>query len=521
MVTAAALAAACLAALPLLYLVIRTLALGPGALSELFRPRVFEIWFQSALLALTVSAASVMVGVPLAWLTSRSDLPARRIWGVLACLPLVIPSYVGGFALVAALGPRGVISEALGSLGLRGLPNVYGFGGAALALTLLSYPYVLLTTQAALLMLDAGLEEAAATLGHTRWSIFRRVTLPLLKPSILSGALLVALYALSDFGAVSLLQFDSFTRVIYVQYRASFDRNAAAFFSMLLVILTVLLLAAEGRASGQAAHYRSARPSLRPPLVRLGFWKTPALLFCAVVVFLALGVPVAMTVYWAFRNPSLWNSLAATAPVLGNSLYVSMIAAGAATLAAFPIALRAARFGGGASRILQGAAHLGYALPGIVIALSLVFFAARYVPTIYQTLALLVFAYGIRFLPQAINSERAALLQINPRIEEAALTLGQSAWRVLARVTIPLARSGFVSAFALVFLTTMKELPATLLLAPTGFRTLATEIWAATDEAFYSEAALPALLLIAAALGSVAILTRHPGTAPQERGGHN
>jgi iron(III) transport system permease protein len=179
-------------------------------------------------LAAVVTAASVAVAVPLAWLTARTDLPGRRAWAVLAALPLVIPSYVGGFVLVSMFGPRGLLQDALAPLGVERLPEIYGLPGAALALTLFSYPYVLLTVRGALRGMDPALEEASRSLGSGGWATFFRVTLPQLRPAIVAGALLVALYSLSDFGAVSLLQFDSFSREIYTQYRSAFDRTPAA-----------------------------------------------------------------------------------------------------------------------------------------------------------------------------------------------------------------------------------------------------------------------------------------------------
>jgi iron(III) transport system permease protein len=225
----------------------------------------------------------------------------------------------------------------------------------------------------------------------------------------------------------------------------------------------------------------------------LGRWRWPALAFCTAVVGLFLVVPTAVLVYWAARGSPFepyWRAAS-------NSVLASAVAAAAATVAVLPVALLARRSRSGWTRVLERLAFTPNALPGIVVALSLVFFAARYGGPLYQTLALLLFAYVVRFFPQALAGAGSALDAVNPRLEEAARGLGRGPVTAFAAVTFPLARSGLAAGAALVFLSTMKELPATLLLRPIGFETLATEIWKYTQVAAYSEAAPPALLLIA------------------------
>ena len=254
----------------------------------LLQPRTLNIFLGSAGLALSVTLASMVIGVLLAWLTVRTDLPGRKFWAVVTVLPLVLPSYVGAFTLVAALGPKGMVQSWLEPLGVDRLPSIYGFPGALLALTLFTYPYVLLSVRAALRGLDPSLEEAARSLGRSPLRVFWEITLPHLRPSIYAGGLLVALYTLSDFGAVSLLRFNSFTRAIYIQYGASLDRSAAAVLALLLVGLTLLILLAEARMRGKARYYRSSSGALRQPsLVKLGRWRPLALAFCVLVTSLA------------------------------------------------------------------------------------------------------------------------------------------------------------------------------------------------------------------------------------------
>ena len=284
--------------LPLFYLVLRSLENGLGELLEvMLREKTLGVLARSVVLAAVVTAASVAIAVPLAWLTARTDLPGRRVWAVLAALPLVIPSYVGGFVLVSMFGPRGLLQDALAPLGVERLPEIYGLPGAALALTLFSYPYVLLTVKGALRGMDPALEEASRSLGSGGWATFFRVTLPQLRPAIVAGALLVALYSLSDFGAVSLLQFDSFSREIYTQYRSAFDRTPAAILGLMLVVLTGAILALEARSRGRARYHRSSAGSVRPrggATVTLGRWRWPAFFFCGSVVFMDGGTDAAV-----------------------------------------------------------------------------------------------------------------------------------------------------------------------------------------------------------------------------------
>lgn len=486
--------------LPLVYLVVRSSEGGWAGVAEVVRePDTLAVLLRSVALAVIVTAASVAIAVPLAWLTARTDLPGRKVWAVLAALPLVIPSYVGGFVLVSALGPRGMLQGALEPLGVQRLPEIYGLHGAALALTLFSYPYVFLTARSALRGMDPALEEAARSLGSGSWATFFRVTLPQMRPGIVAGALLVALYTLSDFGAVSLLQFDSFSREIYLQYRSAFDRTPAAILGLMLVALTATILFVEGRTRGRTRYHRSTAGVARPgesARIHLGRWRWPALLFCGGVVALALAAPIGVLLFWLLRGLAEGEPLRLVPLATWNSVYVSALAALVAALAALPVAVLAVRFPGRASGLLERLTYLGYALPGIVLALSLVFFGSNLAPWAYQTLGLLVFAYAVHFLPQAVGATRSALLQVQPTVEDAARGLGRGPAAVMATVTVPLVRPGILAGAALVFLTTMKELPATLLLSPIGFDTLATSIWTATTDAFFARAAAPALILI-------------------------
>ena len=485
-----------LVALPLIYLAVRAIEGGGRAWDVLFSRGLLELVVDTGVLVVAVTGTAVAVGLPLAWLTTRTDLPGRELWATAAALPLVIPSYVAALVFLAAFGPRGLLQRLLeGPFGVERVPEIYGLPGAWLALTVATYPFVFLLTAAALRDVDPSLEEAARGLGHSRFATFRRVTLPVIRPSLAAGALLVALYTIADFGAVSLMQYDSLTRAVYLQYRALFDRTPAAVLALVLVAITAVVLALELRARGRS--HRAGARSVRPPAtIALGRWKAPALLFCSGVVGLALVVPLTVLGYWAGRAFTLDEPIGWSWRPAVNSVGISVVAALVAVAASLPVGVLAARYPSPLSRILERLSYAGNALPGIVIALSLVFFAANYATPVYQTLALLVFAYVVRFFPQALAGSEAAITRVSPRLEEAGRALGRRPAEVFARVTAPLVAPGLLAGGALVFLSTMKELPATLLLRPIGFETLATEVWRYTSVASYSRAALPALVLI-------------------------
>ena len=493
--------------LPLVYLAWRTLGAGTEAADLLFRYRTLGVIFRSLFLVVTVTATTTLLALPLAWLTVRSDLPFRRFWSVITVVPLVIPSYVGALMFVVALGPKGMLQGYLEPLGVNRLPDLYGYPGSLITLSLLSFPYVLLTIRAALWRLDPALEESSRSLGRGPWATFFRVTLPQLRPAIAAGALLVALYTLSDFGAVSLLRYETFTWTIYIQYESAFDRTLAAALSLVLVAVAVGILRMERVSRGRWRYYRSTAGAARDPwTIRLRRWRWPAFGFFTLVATFSLALPMSVLGYWAVRGIAAGEPLNILWAAAGNSIYVSALAAGATVIAGLPVAVLAVRYPGWIAAMLERVTYIGFALPGIAIALSLVFFGANYALPLYQTTLLLVFAYVVLFLPVAIGSARTSLLQVSPQLEEAARSLGRRPLQVFLTITLPLILPGILAGAGMVFLLTMKELPATLILGPIGFKTLATSIWSAASEAYFARAAIPALLLIVVSSFSVALI---------------
>ncbi|AZH26596.1 ABC transporter permease [Haloplanus aerogenes] len=513
LVTAAAILVAVTVISPLLWLGLRAAAVGPSeALSILTAPSTVQVFTNSLALVASVTALSVALGVPLAVLTVLTDLPFRRFWTVVLALPLVVPSYLGAFAFVSAFGPHGTLAELLSPLGVT-IPTIYGFQGATLVLALFVYPYVFLTTRASLLSFDSKQLEAAQTLNHDFRSAFRRIVLPQIAPGVTAGALLVAFYALSDFGTPAIMHFDTFTRVIYVQYN-NFGRGTASLLSIQLLAVTALVLFLESRfGSGTGSGYGGGVTKTDSTVTSLGWAKAPALLFCTAVVALTLVVPVAIFGMWLLRSGPGYagGGFAFEWSFAINSVYVAAIAAAATGLAALPIAYVSARSNSPLARLLDRSTYVGYAVPGIVLGLALVFLGANYLPWLYQTLPLLVFAYVVRFLPQAVGATHSSVLQVDSELLGAARTLGETPQGAFRRVTLPLIAPGLVAGAALVFLTTMKELPATLILHPTGFTTLVTYIWRVQEAGYYGRAALPALVLVAVSALSMILLLRQEG----------
>jgi iron(III) transport system permease protein len=498
--------------LPLVWLVVDAAALGGRALELTVAPTTLEVLRTSVALVVVVTGASVLIGVPLAVLTAQTDLPFSRFFTVVSALPLAIPSYLGAFAFISASGPRGVLADALAPLGVSSVPAIDGFAGAALVLTLYTYPYVFLTTRASLLSLDSSLVAAARTLDCGRWEAFRRVTLPQILPGITAGALLVALYTLSDFGTPAFMRVQVFTQIIYARYDA-FAVADATVFSLQLLAITAVILAIESRIGADDAGAYASRGNRGDASLSLGAWRYPAALLPAGVAALAILTPVAIFGLWLLRSGGAGFAGPTFEWSYGvNSAYVALLAAAAAVVVALPIAFQSATRNSRLAALADRASYVGYAVPGIVLAIALIGSSLELAPAVYKTLPLLVFAYVVRFVPQAVGSIRTSTMQVDRRLTEAARTLGRSPLSAFRRVTLPLILPGIATGAALVFLTTMKELPATLLLSPLGFRTLVTYIWRVQEVGAYGQAAIPALVLVVLSALSMAVILRAENT---------
>jgi iron(III) transport system permease protein len=480
---------------PLVYLVIRTVQEGGDTFAVLRSDTAFGPLTRTLLLAASTAAACAVVGTALAWLVMRTDLPLRRLFRVLVALPLVIPSFVGAFVLIAAFARGGLLDDLLGI----DLPRVRGYWATFLTLTLLSYPYVYLPVAARLSALPPSLEETARSLGRSPRQVFRSVVLPQTTGAIAAGALLVFLYVVSDFGAVSLLRYDTLT--VRIESARLFDPPTALALGLLLAVVALVVVASERGLSRRRVHTEAVAAGRQPLQAPLGAWKAPAVAFVIAVIGVALVVPVAVLAHWAFRGADGtggvgWSEV--WQPLL-NTGGIALVTAVVAVAVVLPVAYLTTRHVSRAGAVANALVVAGFALPGLVIALAVVFWVLRapLVGGLYQTFPLLVFAYIVHFGAQSMRASQVAVSGVPRRMDDAARSLGSGRWRRLRTVDVPLMLPGLGAGAGLVLLSTMKELPATLLLAPTGFETLATRIWSATESAFFARAGLHALVLVA------------------------
>ncbi|MCY7403585.1 MAG: iron ABC transporter permease [Cryobacterium sp.] len=491
-----ALAALCAAtaAIPLVYLVARTSEAG---LTELFatlvRPRVLQLTVNTVLLAAAVTLSCLVLGTICAWILTRIRLPFQRTLLLVSALPLAVPSYLAAYGW------------------LVWFPSLNGFWASWLVMTMVCTPYVTLPVAAALRGASADLESVARTLGRGPLRAFAAATWPQIRPAAVAGALLVCLYSLSDFGLVSMLRFQTLTWGINAAYGASFDRNQAALLALVLVVLALVVVAGERRTRRQVDRVpgRSTIPARAPG-------KTGALYLAVLLAAPLAGVVVpvvgllsrllAAETLRAIDVPRLFEAIGAT-------LALALTAAVVAVLVALPIAALAARYRGRLVAVIEAVGFLGHALPGIVVGLSLVFFALAAVPMFYQTSVVLVFAYVVLFMPRAIGSTRSGIAAVPASLGDVARMLGLSPFQAWWRVTARLALPGIAIGALLVAISAMKELPATLLLRPTGVSTLATELWSRTAMFEFGAAAPYAAALVLVAMVPAVLLSGIRGTA--------
>ena len=465
--------------LPLLYVLIR---MGEAGWQEawhlLWRPYIGRLLGNTLLLLVLVVSGCALLGVGLAWLIERTQLYRHRTWNVLLCLPFAIPSFVAGFTWIS-------LDQ-----------SFEGLGGAVLVMVMSKYPMVYLPVAAALRAMDPALEESARMLGRTRRQVFWQVTLPLLRPTILGASLLVALHMLVEFGALSIVGYQTFTTAIYQEFELEFSNTNAAMLSGVLLVLCLLLLRMEVTLRGKA-FFRSGQGSSKPfERLPLGLWQGPLQLALVALLCIGCGTPLLTLAYWIVEGSSARFPLLELAQTLWNSLKLAVAAGGLSLLLALPLALLCVRYQGRLARLAERLPYVLHALPGLVIALSLVFFALRLAPGLYQTTALLLLAYALLFLPMVQAPLRVALEKMPPSLEEAARTLGQTPLKAFLKVTLPIISPVLGAGFVLVCLDTLKELTATLILGPTGLTTLATQVWSNTATMQYAAAAPYAALIV-------------------------
>ncbi len=479
----------CIAALllsPLALLALDAHSAGWGEIHHvLFRARSYLLLRHTVVLTLLVVAFAAALGVATAWCTERTRLPARRVWTVLLVLPIAIPDDVVGYAWHSTF------------------PGMSGLTAATLVMTLGTYPLVYLPVAAALRRSDPAMQDTAYSLGAGSLRTFVRVTLPLIRTAVMGGSVLVALTTISEYGTFEIVRYQTFTTEVFTEFQ--FNSRAASALSVPLVCLALLVLAVDGIVPSRAT--TRIAPSRAAVRARLRWLMAPTLGALVALAVLAIGFPVGIVVYWMLQSQHTTLPAAATlGQATWNSLIYSVLGAGAAVVLALPVAFVSFRRSTRSRRMLQSSTYIPLALPGVVIALSLVFFATRYAYNLYQTSFLLIVAYAIMHFPLALVCIRASVAQAPARLADVGLSLGRGQLVVFMRVTLPQLLPGILAAFCLVFLFAVTELTATLLLAPIGVQTLATQFWAYQSEVSYGAAAPYALMIIVlAALPAVVL----------------
>ncbi len=483
---------AVLAVVPLGFIATYTLLIGPTEAWDLIvRPRVGQLLWNTVRLAVGCMALSAMLGVGLAFLVERTNVPAKGLWHGLLVAPLAVPAFVNSYAWVSL--DR----------------SVTGFSGALMVITLSYYPLVYLPVVASLRGLDPALEESAWSLGHSRWRSFRSVVLPQLRPALLGGTLLVGLHLLAEFGALQLLRFPTFTTAIYDLYGSTFNGAAANMIAGVLVFCCLLLLLAELRMRGRRHFARVGQGAARAVVpVQLGASRVPLLVGLTGLVGLSVGVPTYALLHWLLVGTSTEFPLGELAAAAGSTITLAAAGAAVTTLFALPVAWLAVRHRSAVSTAIERSTYVANALPGIVVALAFVTVSLRLVPAIYQTSILLVAAYAVLFLPRAVVSVRAGLEQAPVVLDDVSHSLGIGRLATARRVTLPVIAPSIGAGAALVFLAIATELTATLMLSPIGTDTLATSFWSASSDLRYGAAAPYALLLVLISIPATVLLMR-------------
>lgn len=474
-----------LALLPLLFVLVISIQTGWDTVVELvFRPRVGELLVNTALLVIITVPLCIALGVAVAWLTERTDLPGRRYWSLLAVAPLAIPAFVHSYAWVSLI------------------PSIHGLPAAVLLSVISYFPFLYLPITAALRRLDPGIEDVAASLGLRPWAVFYRVVLPQLRLPVWGGALLVALHLLSEYGLFAMIRFDTFTTAIFDQFQSTYNGPAANMLAGVLALCCLAMLTLEAATRGQARYARVGSGSARQlPIIRLNRPTTIlGWLLCVLTTLLTLGVPMITLSKWLIAGGAEvwhWESIL---PALQQTMLLAGSGALITTCAAIPIAWLSIRAPGRLQRWLEGCNYVASALPGIVVALALVTLTVKFARPIYQTAFTVLLAYLLMFLPRALVSLRTGIAQAPVELENTARSLGRTPAGALWQITLRLAAPGAAAGAALVFLGITNELTATLLLAPNGTRTLATGFWALSSEIDYTAAAPYALIMIVLSL---------------------
>lgn len=498
------------AAIPLLYVVYSSLQLSVERWFGLWDTRLPELLGNTLWLAAVVAVGSLLLGVSSAWLIARREFAGRSLAIWLMVLPLAIPTYVFAYIYTSLLSEDGWLGRFWIALfgSAESIPDIYTGWGAGFILSLAGFSYIFLMVRASMTYASLSMEEAARIHGATPAGVFWRVQLPLLRPALAAGLAVVTLHVLSDFGAVSMLRYQTFTLSIYMQMEGRFDNQGAAGLSLVLVALGLTFLVLERFFRSRERYFSNSRARRVAPCRASGGELVMIWGWLGLIALFAFVLPLVWVVHWswdAWRDGLIGSEFWAYSR---NSLVLGTIAASATVIAGLPVALYHVRIRSWLSEAYLHLSSIGFVLPGPVVALGAITFVIAQLPLLYGGLTVLLMALVVRFLPLAVQSQEAALQQLTPSIEQAGRVLGAGPLENLWRVTLPMIRGGVVTAWVLVFIDVLKELPATLILRPIGYDTLPVRIWIEASEEMLELAAPAALMLIVATLPALWIMMR-------------
>jgi iron(III) transport system permease protein len=523
----AALAVAAVLAVPVVVVISSLLAPRVEVWRHLWQTQLAELLLNTLALLAGVGAGTLLVGTLLAWLVVHYRFPGRNVFEWALILPLAVPAYVIGFTFLGLFEFAGPLQTTLRRVlgeGVR-LPELRSWGGVTLMMTLVFYPYVYLLARSAFREQGSATLETARSLGRSRARAFLAVTLPLARPSLAAGVALAMMEALGDFGTVATFGYRTLTEAVYRVWYGMFDRAAASQLAAVLLLFAAALLWTERRSRGRQRFAQRHRHGPEAQPMRLsGARAAAAAAVCGAVLGLAFVLPVGQLALWGARALAEGRVAPTLGALLVNTLGLAAVAALVTCALAVTLAYALRLHPTPATRVAGRFAAMGYALPGAVIAVGILLPLAaldraltapverllgRPVGLLLTGSALgLVYAYVVRFLAVSLQTVEASLARIPGSLDDAARALGVGAGAALRRVHLPLLRGGLGTALVLVFVETMKEMPATLLLRPFGLNTLAIEVWERTSEAMWEEAAVPALAIVLAGLAPVLFVIR-------------
>ena len=458
---------------------------------------VATLLLNTLFLFFAVIFSSLFLGLLISILTVRYEFPGSKILFSLTILPLVIPSYIGALTYVSAFSPKGLFVDLFSKYGISEIIGIEGFVGSWIVLTLFTYPYVQLICSSALRNLDSTVEDAARSLGVKKIKMYTKVVIPRLKKPIIYSSLLVGLYVISDFGAVSLMKYGTMTKAIYSYYVININGDPVIFYSTILILLALVISFAQRGSELSRSAKVSGTPREITKIKLSQKNKVLVLTFFGIVIFFSLLLPVSVLSYWLIRGLANGNSVSGTFSGVVGSLTAASVTSLFAMVIATPIVVMISQYRTKFGDIFEKVTLTLYGLPHIAVGISMLFITIKIFPAIYQTFTTLIISYLIVFLPQAVGGGQASMEQVKLSYIEASAGLGLSKLDTFFKVTFPLIYRGLVAGAALVFLSTMKELPQTLLLRPTGFSTMAVDIWSYASEALFTQAAFSAFILLA------------------------